>query len=421
MKLSLTNFRCFDRTPPITIAPVTFLVGENSTGKSTVLAALRLMWDAMFAGKTVNFNERPFEFGTFQDIRHVAPTHDRPVFGIELQDSVGDVDTVIAKVMFQKVGVRPDFHQFSVRFEDVGINLTCQYAYEPNATHLACDFGNGEGLETTVTRFIYPTDLARLLGSLVPDSGAKMDELIVRLDRLRDRFACIRPIALAPVRTRPMRTYDPVNEAQQADGGHIPMVLAGMSRENDPGWECLLESLHEFGQASGLFQELVVRHLDKDSESGPFKLEARIGKSRHNIMDMGYGVSQVLPVIVEAILAPEHSMLLIQQPEVHLHPRAQAALGSLLMQLAISQDKRFVIETHSDYMVDRSRMMVREQQHMTPEMLSINYFERSEDQQSVQVYPLTVDEQGHLMNTPEGYRSFFMHEEMRLLGFEPCA
>ena len=61
--------------------------------------------------------------------------------------------------------------------------------------------------------------------------------------------------------------------------------------------------------------------------------------------------------------SPSGQMLLMQQPEVHLHPRAQAQLGSFLGYLAIKQKKQFLVETHSDYLVDRVRIDVRDGKH----------------------------------------------------------
>ena len=86
------------------------------------------------------------------------------------------------------------------------------------------------------------------------------------------------------------------------------------------------------------------------------------------IADVGYGVSQVLPILVDALdpeVVPGRSNVgefptysFLQQPEVHLHPKAQAELSSLLARLASLGDHSFIVETHSDYMVDRARIEI---------------------------------------------------------------
>jgi len=105
---------------------------------------------------------------------------------------------------------------------------------------------------------------------------------------------------------------------------------------------------------------------------------------------------------------------LLQQPEVHLHPRAQAELGSFLAVLAKQQNKRFVIETHSDYLVDRVRMDIRDKKGITPEDVALLYFERTNGEATI--HRLELDDQGNILNAPPGYRSFFLEEERRFLG-----
>lgn len=133
-----------------------------------------------------------------------------------------------------------------------------------------------------------------------------------------------------------------------------------------------------------------------------------------NLVDVGYGVSQILPIIVDVLRAEEEGTFLLQQPEVHLHPQAQAELGSFLATLATTTGKRFVVETHSDYLVDRIRMDIRDRRNIEPKDVQILYFERQNGK--VKVHPIEIDENGNLESVPKGYRSFFLEEERRFLG-----
>jgi predicted ATPase len=100
---------------------------------------------------------------------------------------------------------------------------------------------------------------------------------------------------------------------------------------------------------------------------------------------------------------------------VHLHPKAQAQIGSLLGFLAIKQKKQFLVETHSDYLVDRVRMDIREGKHgLKPKDVCILYFERKGAK--VVVHPMELDECGNLFGAPSGYRRFFLEEEKRFIG-----
>ena len=176
-------------------------------------------------------------------------------------------------------------------------------------------------------------------------------------------------------------------------------------------------ALEAFGVASGLFDELDIKSPLGSSANEPFQIQIRKLGSRlkgplRNLTDVGYGVSQALPLITE-LLRPDDAppLFLFQQPEVHLHPRAQAALGTLFC-ATLSDRRQVVVETHSDYLVNRVRMEVREGT-VSPKDVSILYFERNEIE--VQIHSISLDEQGNLLNAPPSYGAFFMAEMERSL------
>ena len=79
---------------------------------------------------------------------------------------------------------------------------------------------------------------------------------------------------------------------------------------------------------------------------------------RLELTDVGFGISQVLPILVQAHLSPENSLTIIEQPEIHLHPNMQAWLADALIDIALKQDKKFLIETHSDALIRRLRLRI---------------------------------------------------------------
>ena len=221
----------------------------------------------------------------------------------------------------------------------------------------------------------------------------------------------LRPYAFAPIRTRPLRTYDPLKEVPKPEGSHVPMVLSKYLEAKTGGNSDLKEDLTSFGIASGLFNSLEVKRKGS-KESDPFQIVVKTIGPTFNLVDVGYGVSQVLPIVVDVLQNPNGSTFLLQQPEVHLHPKAQAELGSFLTSLAKEREKGFIIETHSDYLIDRIRMDVRDKKIKTEDVL-ILYFEKK--QGGVNIYELNLDEIGNIMNVPPTYRQFFLEEERRML------
>nr|WP_282443256.1 AAA family ATPase [Pseudomonas sp. B329] len=76
------------------------------------------------------------------------------------------------------------------------------------------------------------------------------------------------------------------------------------------------------------------------------------------LTDVGFGISQVLPILVQAYLSPPGSLTIIEQPEIHLHPNMQAWLTDAIITIALKERKRFLIETHSDALIRRVRLRI---------------------------------------------------------------
>jgi hypothetical protein len=232
-------------------------------------------------------------------------------------------------------------------------------------------------------------------------------ELYDRFQDVRHRFydlGLMNTISLAPVRTKPRRTFDQIIEQFSPEGEHTPFVLQSIIENSS-----LRATLEEFGQEAELFDNILIRRLDR-TQRGPIQLQIkRKGKPR-NIVDVGYGVSQVLPLVVEALTAQRRTRLLIQQPEVHLHPKAQAALGSLFAKLARPQ-LSFLIETHSDYILDRIRIEIANNmiKHTDVQLLFVQRLSNES-----KVHPIRFDSKGNVLDPPQFYREFFLRESARL-------
>ena len=227
------------------------------------------------------------------------------------------------------------------------------------------------------------------------------------------------PYAGAPVRSSPLRIYGSLNLGADPEGEYIPIYLASVRYRDKGEWRRLKAGIERFGRDAGLFDGLDVKPLD-NTEGGPFQLQIRKSGRRargqkRNIADVGYGVSQILPVVTELLRRDAPKMFLLQQPEVHLHPSAQAALGSLFCEIAAQRQSQLIVETHSDHLLERVRLDLRDKtSDLLPQDVSILYFERTD--LTVNVHSLTLDELGNVQNAPPSYRQFFMDETARTLG-----
>ncbi len=441
LRLIAKDFRCF-KDLDVPLAPLTLLVGENSTGKSTLLALFQLAWDMAFGG-VIDFNKEPFRLGAYDDIArfHGGQGRRAKSFTLGIETAAGARGNGSKEpASDQKVGISAVFekqhgHPVITR-RDASLGSYCvEMARESDSDQWKMALRSPAGRQAVNRRFVSapdappelgppPIDLVLSLASLEvtqprKDGSADAGKLTRKdLEQMRSLFGQARrealnsrPWAMAPVRTAPERNYDPVQEIPKPAGDHVPMLLARLVGQVRPEWQSLHDEVVEYGKEAGLFDDLKV--VPGRKETDPFRVEVSVPGQRgtRSVVDVGYGVSQVLPVLVDALRTRDR-WLLMQQPEVHLHPKAQAALGSMLAGLVQSARKRFVVETHSDFIIDRVCMEVRA--GLPPGKVSILYFEHKGAE--VKVHPLRLDKLGNFVDTPPGFRDFFLAEQRRFLG-----
>lgn len=431
MKLTLTNIRGFVGVHPIVIRPITILVGENSSGKSTLLAALNAALHPDFPTAEHLFNRPPFDLGGFSTIVSTKRgSHARPEYFSIGWDSNADAPPLKIHAKFGEADGYPRLDGLILR--DSGCELhvdvrenqyefTCKLiGIEKKATGRSPEPHKTVQFRTSVSREhpLRLQDIPRYYVSTLSREQRtnKFDQLVIEaLFSLEFNVRRFRPhaTAFAPVRTRPRRTYDEMTDEFRPEGDHVPIVLAKLlAGRNGERKHPSVDALNEFGRASGLFKKVDVKRLGKQP-SGPLQVRVKSDGLDANLVDVGYGVSQALPIVTDAIRAATGEVLLIQQPEVHLHPRAQAALGTMFCELSADSKKQFVIETHSDYLVDRVRLAIADKL-ITKEHVQILYLARSGTE--TKVHPISLDDAGNVVDAPSDYRDFFLREEMRLLG-----
>jgi predicted ATPase len=401
------NVRCFSSRQVAALAPLTILVGENSSGKSTFLALVRLAWDVVASCRTPDFNEEPFLLGAYDQLSWLGSESEEPVvIGAEFFLETGEVSRVTAR--FEVRRGQAALSELLLDLPPYHVSALCER--EDWITGLTVE-GPSVQIDSGALLHRGVRGLSTALQVTVRDREvlARLEEGLFDMQkRWRER-----PYAFAPIRTRPLRTYDPIQGLESPEGSHIPTILASTLLSEPEEWRELADALAEFGRSSGLFSQVEVRRLGS-SPSDPFQIRVHIGGKAINLVDVGYGVSQIIPIVVDSLRGHRGGTFLLQQPEVHLHPRAQAELGSFLGALAKQQDKRFVVETHSDHLVDRIRMDVRDGKNgLRPEDVSLLYFDRSSGE--ARIHQLELDGRGNLVNVPLGYRSFFLNEERRFL------
>jgi predicted ATPase len=119
-----------------------------------------------------------------------------------------------------------------------------------------------------------------------------------------------------------------------------------------------------------------------------------------NLRDVGIGISQVLPVLTVAHFAPAGSTIILEEPEIHLHPLAQSVLAELFVELSRKRQVQFIVETHSEHLFRRMQTLIAKQQ-ITPKDAAMYFVER--EGKAARMRPLELDDFGRVKNWPEGF------------------
>ena len=438
-KFTMEDVRCFAGRQTLEIRPLTFLIGENSTGKSSALGCFHVLAKCLSSRpeSQLDFNMDPYSMGSFRDIvTKKRPLCDQFKLSVELDDDeIKAFSIVLAE---RRQGAEPVIEQVEIVFVNGKICFQQRSRARENRykNRLQIDIEKTE-IEKNIFYIFHENDeidfsplllYSRLgyiyfrkeeVASPAEKEAEEAEEALARFLKKRRGlyFMKNKLFSFAPFRSRPKRTYDPIREFEDPEGSDIPFFLMRMKASQGDKWKALQERLIEFGKASGLFEGIEVKRHGKTT-SDPFQIQIKVRGPKSNIMDVGYGVSQVLPILVRILNFRRHRFLM-QQPEVHLHPRGQAELTSLFVETIKRNKNTFIIETHSDYMIDRARIEIMKG-NIKPDDVSLIYLEPMKakaHKAHVEVHNIGFTKEGNLTDVPNSYREFFLKETDRLLGF----
>ena len=415
--MSLTDVRCFAGQHRAELSKTTLLVGENSVGKTTFLGCLNAL--GRLAGlddledQTNYFDQPPFSMGSFETLARPGATSFRVAIGLD-----GGPFGQFALRFAEGAGA-------SLRETELELRLTDSSSESGPTLTIVREAAEGRSerwrfdgpafqfrLDQSEISYAQPTTwLSRSIryGQL-PFAG-DWREFRKRVDHttnqdlagfgrfvnfFRHRFhAPETPLRIIPIHPRglePQRIY-----------AFNPLV--GSNGRMD------LDAINDAGRHLNLFNRIDLRRLGPDT----FEILVDVSGSLHNLSDVGYGVSTLLPFLKALASAPPDTLFLLQQPEVHVHPSAQAKLVEMMAR----SDHAFIVETHSDHVIDWLRILVKEKQ-MAPSDVTIIYFERLPgDPSATRLHRISLDQRANLSGQPRTYRQFFSHETARLLGLPP--
>ena len=433
--LFVDNFRGFANTC-IPITDVNFLVGENSTGKSSVLSLIKLFSTPGFL-MGQDLTDADVGFSHFLDMVSAHSddqSYFRVGFAAEVTQGRGKSRENVATgclFTFREKQGQPQLFKCTFRRgrEEVTLKFGSAVYFKTSPCKTAATAQ--EIISTLRSKWVpdhsgkdngYEKIDSRGFGGRIPPLIALSLASDISKSKKGQREFALYPVEhgfvppiltwFGPIRTEPRRTYDEVSLEFSSQGKHTPYLIRRMLNSKSQATK-LKEFIEKIGEASGLFQGVSIKRFGRGA-TARFELDIVIDGAALNILNVGYGVSQSLPIIVEILARDRGAWFAIQEPEIHLHPRAQAAIGDSLFDMATIDHKRFLVETHSDFAIDRFRMNYKKDRAIKPDS-QILFFERR-DKHNI-VTPLRISDTGDLpADQPESYRRFFIREQMELLG-----
>lgn len=381
--LSVRGFKSLANACRLEIRPLTILAGANSSGKSSAIQPLLLMkqtLDATYDPGPIRLDGPNVRFTSAAQLLSTVPGSQSCrefEIGLEIGKGIkfegtyrqGDQGFEIAKTVYEdgikerSLILHPKMKQKAIEdiIEKSG-DLFLLVAKEdrnpvfkiiPERCFLEASFAFAFPEEESLWSTSFNSPFARHISKLIHVPG---------------------------LRGNPLRTYQTTATGTEFPGtfeNYVASVITNWQRSKDER----LQKLSAFLKTLGLTWKVVAEQINDT------QVELRVGRLPRstrggardlvNIADVGFGVSQVLPVLVALLAAETGQLVYLEQPELHLHPRAQTALAEILADAA-DRGVRVVVETHSPLLLTAIQTLVAEDK-LAPEKVKLHWFTRKED------------------------------------------
>lgn len=390
-QIELRHFKCFELLK-LPLAPLTLLAGANASGKSTVLQALGLLHQSVsvsFRSNRLLLNGPVLRLGRTVDV--IDQVHGRRSCSITLLDSVAvsdegpdpqDIPREASEVLYAwKFRGEPADRSLkltSVRFEDETVRQTLsgEELIPAEMTAASLPF-RLEDLNYLTAERLGPRDFYRLRDS--------------------EEDSAIGPAG--------------ENAAALLEAGGDQEVLPGLVLAEAPP----IRLLQAQARMAAFFPGCVL-DLQQVPAASVVMLGIRTSDDTafHRPVHTGFGLTQVLPIVVAALAADRDALLLIENPEVHLHPAGQSRMGAFLAEVAAA-GVQVLVESHSDHVLNGIRRAVRTG-ILEPEAAAFHFFSpRSAEAPQVQTPALDAD--GGIDFWPDGFFDQFDKDLSALAGW----
>lgn len=389
-KIELQNFKCFQEKTVFPLGQLTLLTGLNGRGKSSLLQSLLLMRQSIEYDERTRkliLNGNCLNLGTFDEIRNTGTSREKPIYFNYFYDNTTDeITTTQGSINYSFVEDKNDDLVVALTKVEIKENF-----YSPlekhknsNTSHKIVNY-NPTILQSSTTRVkfsaihyisadrIGPQDFyLRSTLSKFPNVGLKGEQTVNLLHRMKDEL---------------------INE--QLCLGDNAQTLIIQTQE----W------------LNKIFDGAKVEVSGSQTNVLELMLNSSLSKDRFRPVNIGFGYHCILPIIVSGLIAKEGEILIVENPEAHLHPKAQSELAKFLAKVS-SCGIQILIESHSDHILNGLRIAVLDN-ILSHEDLSILFFSHKIGQSLVQI---PIDSDGKIEEWPDGFFDQIDKDFERLFG-----
>lgn len=422
--LRLEGFKSW-KTLDMEFAPVTAIFGPNSSGKSSILQFLLLLkqtYESRDPTTVLDFGgdgRGLVDLGTPLHIAYKNNLKEDLIWSLNWQlpgvlqiYGPGIRNSFIDSADELTISTRVDFSNFSDPFNKKEI-FTKELSYTLGSQEFSLRRGEwGYRLHSKNYEFKMaqetpasshePSFPGPIRSYAFPDrvrsahkNAGFLSHLEVKYTEMMDRI-----YYLGPLREQPQRHYQwSVKKPRDvgARGENTIDAILAAGNESSGFQQRISTQLHKMG---------ILHHFQLTSVSSDNMMfyiptvRSPNSIANNSLPDVGFGVSQVLPVVVLLNYVPDGSIVLLEQPEIHLHPAVQSALGDVIINAMQSRNLQIIVESHSEHLLRRLQRRIAEEKAPSEKMRL--YFTEMQDGQSVATR-LDLDEYGYINNWPENF------------------
>lgn len=434
-QLRIANFKGWRDTGTIHMSPITLFFGVNSSGKSSIGQFLMMLKQTvelpdrkavLYPGgrnsavqlgsyQEMVFRRNPklkiafnYRWSMAETLKFKDPLSDQPFFGddISFRAEVGLVDQdQFALVLDQ---LHYDLLDGDVTRLSIGMERrpNTKSEYKVDAVNYTLKRKQG--------RVWYPGSPVRFYG--FPDEVVAYHQNadFVQSLNLQHEKLFRSLFYIGPLRTKAERLYSWAGTEPESVGysgeNTVAAILAARSRKISLGYKRLAKPFEEVIASKlkemGLIEDFSVSSISDQRQEYEVKIRTKGSRDFVDLPDVGFGISQVLPVLVQCFYAPAGSIILMEQPEIHLHPSAQSALADVMIDVinsredGINRDIQLIIETHSEHFLRRLQRRIAEDR-LSQSRVSA-YFANTV-KTATTLEPLRIDVFGNIQNWPDNF------------------